>query len=33
MASMFWDSQGIIGLDYLEEGGMMNGAFYAEEPR
>ena len=33
MASIFWDSQGVIMVDYLEEGHMMNGAYYAEEPR
>ena len=27
MASIFWDSQGIIMVDYLEEGCMINGAY------
>ena len=29
----FWDSQGVIMVDYLEEGCMINGAYYyyAEE--
>ena len=30
MASIFWDSQGIIIVDYFEEGPMVNGAYYAE---
>ena len=30
MASIFWDSQGIIIVDYFEEGPMINGAYYAE---
>ena len=30
MASMFWDSQGVIMLDYLEEDHKINGAYYAE---
>ena len=29
MASLFYDSQGVIIVDYLEEGGMINGAYYA----
>ena len=31
VASVFWDKQDIIMVDYLEEGHMMNGAYYAEE--
>ena len=31
MACIFWDSQGIIMVIYLEEGRMINGAYYAEE--
>ena len=27
----FWDSQGIIMVDYLEEGRTINDAYYAEE--
>ena len=30
-ASIIWDSQGIIMVDYLEEGRTINGAYYAEE--
>ena len=33
MASIFWDSQGVIMVDYLEDGRTINGAFYAEEHR
>ena len=33
MASKFWDSQDVIMVDYLEEGHMINGAYYAEEQR
>ena len=33
MASIFWDSPGVIMVDYLEEGGMINSAYYAEELR
>ena len=33
MASVFWDSQGIIMIDYLEQGRMINGAYYAAELR
>ena len=29
MASVFWDSQVVIMIDYLEQGGMINGAYYA----
>ena len=31
MASIFWDSQGVIMVDYLEEGSMITGAYYATE--
>ena len=30
MASIFWDSQGIIMVDYLEEGCTINSAYYTE---
>ena len=30
MASIFWDSQGIAMVDYLEEDYTINGAYYAE---
>ena len=30
MASIFWDCQGIIMVDYLEEGRAINGDYYAE---
>ena len=33
MASIFWDSKGIIMVDYLEEGRTTNGAYYAETLR
>ena len=33
MASIFWDDQGVIMVDYLEEGHKINGAYYAEELR
>ena len=29
MASIFWDSQEVIMIDYLEPGSMINGAYYA----
>ena len=29
MASIFWDSQGVIMIDYFEQGCMINGAYYA----
>ena len=32
MTSIFWDSQGVIMMDYLEEGHTINGA-YADELR
>lgn len=33
MASIFWDSQGIIMIDYLAQGRTINGAYYADELR
>ena len=33
MALIFWDSQGVIMIDYLEQGRMINGAYYAGELR
>ena len=33
MTSVFWDSQGIIIMDYFEEGCPINGAYYVEELR
>ena len=33
MASVFWDSQGIIMIDYLEQGRTINGAYYEAELR
>ena len=33
MASIFWDSQGVIIVEYLEQGRMINGAYYAGELR
>ena len=33
MASIFWDSQGVIMNDYLEQGCMTNGAYYSGELR
>ena len=33
MASIFWDIQGIIMVDYIEEDCMINDAYYAEELR
>ena len=33
MASKFWDHQGVIMVDYLQEGRTINGAYYAEELR
>ena len=30
MASNFWDSQGFIMVDYLEEGPTIKGAYYAD---
>ena len=31
MASIFWNSQGVIMIDCLEQGRTMNGAYYAGE--
>ena len=31
MASVFWDSQGVITVEYLDEGRTINGDYYAEE--
>ena len=33
MASDFWDSQGVIMIDYLQQGRTINGAYYAAELR
>ena len=33
MASIFWDSQGVFMIDYLEKGRAINGAYYAGESR
>ena len=33
IASIFWDSQGVFMIDYLEQGRMINGAYYAGELR
>ena len=33
VASIFWDSQVVIMIDYLEQGHMINGAHYASELR
>ena len=33
MASIFWDSQGVIMTDYLEQGRTINDAYYAGELR
>ena len=33
MASVFWDSQGVIMIYYLEQGRTINGAYYAAELR
>jgi hypothetical protein len=33
MASIVWDSQGIIMFDYLEQGRTINGTYYADELR
>ena len=29
MASVIWNSQGVIMIDYLEQGRTINGAYYA----
>ena len=33
MASIFWDSQGVIIIDYIEQGRMINGAYNASRLR
>ena len=33
MASIFWESQGVIMIDYLVQGRTINGAYYASELR
>ena len=33
IASVFWDSQGVIMIDYLERGRMITGAYYARKLR
>ena len=33
MASIFWDSQRVIMIDYLEQGRTSNGAYYAGDFR
>ena len=33
MTSIFWDSQGVIMIDYLELGRMINDAYYAGKLR
>ena len=33
MASIFWESQGVIIIDYLEQGRTINGAYYAGQLR
>ena len=33
MASIFWESQGMIIIDYLEQGCTINGAYYASKLR
>ena len=33
MTSVFWDSQGVIMIDYLEQGRTINGAYHAAELR
>ena len=33
MATIFWYSQGIVRVDYLEEGLRINGVYYAEKLR
>ena len=33
MASIFWDSQGVIMIDHHEQGRTINGAYYAGETR
>ena len=33
MATILWDSQGVIMIDYLEQGCKINGAYYTDELR
>ena len=33
MSSIFWDCQRVITIDYLKQGRMINGAYYAGELR
>ena len=33
MTSIFWDSQGVIMIDYHEQGRTINGAYYVGELR
>ena len=33
MTFIFWDSQRVIMIDYLEQGRLINGAYYAGEWR
>ena len=33
MASIFWDSQGVIMIDYLEQGHTISSAYYVGELR
>ena len=33
MASVFWDSQGVIMIDYLDQGRTINGAYYTGKLR
>ncbi|XP_066270858.1 histone-lysine N-methyltransferase SETMAR-like [Branchiostoma lanceolatum] len=33
MASVFWDSEGVIMIDYLQKGQTINGEYYASELR
>ena len=33
MASIFWDSQGVIMVNYIEEGCAIDSAYYAEKLR
>ena len=33
MASIFWDSQGVMMMDYLDQGRTINGAYYAGKMR
>jgi len=30
MASVFWDSEGVLMIDYLERGKTITGVYYAE---